>query len=132
MEPQFSILVVDDNENIREVLAAILSGSGYRCESAKNGLDAMERVRQSRFDAVVTDLEMPEMDGIALTREIRQQFPSLPVMVVTGHSDEEHRESAFRAGAKEFLSKPFDISDLIKKLHGMLPGHKAQVVSERV
>jgi len=45
MEPQFSILVVDDNENIREVLAVILSGSGYRCESAKNGLDAMQRVR---------------------------------------------------------------------------------------
>jgi len=131
MEPQFSILVVDDNENIREVLAVILSGSGYRCESAKNGLDAMQRVRQSRFDAVVTDLEMPEMDGIALTREIRQQFSSLPVMVMTGHSDEEHRESAFRAGAKEFLSKPFDIPDLIKKLHGMLPGHKEQVVSER-
>jgi len=131
MEPQFSILVVDDNENIREVLAVILSGSGYRCESAKNGLDAMQRVRQSRFDAVVTDLEMPEMDGIALTREIRQQFSSLPVMVMTGHSDEEYRESAFRAGAKEFLSKPFDIPDLIKKLHGMLPGHKEQVVSER-
>jgi len=131
MEPQFSILVVDDNENIREVLAVILSGSGYRCESAKNGLDAMERVRQSRFDAVVTDLEMPEMDGIALTREIRQQFSSLPVMVMTGHSDEEYRESAFRAGAKEFLSKPFDIPDLIKKLHGMLPAHKEQVVSER-
>ena len=132
MEAEFSILVVDDNANIREVLLVILSGSGYRCESAKNGLDAMQRVRQSRFDAVVTDLEMPEMDGIALTREIRQQFSSLPVMVMTGHSDEEYRESAFRAGAKEFLSKPFDISDLIKKLHGMLPGHKAQVVSERV
>ena len=131
MEPQFSILVVDDNENIREVLAVILSGSGYRCESAKNGVEAMQRVRQARFDAVVTDLEMPEMDGIALTREIRQHFSSLPVMVMTGHSDEEYRESAFRAGAKEFLSKPFDISDLIKKLHGMLPGHKEQVVSER-
>ena len=131
MEPEFSVLVVDDNESIREVLAVILSGSGYRCESAKNGVEAMQRVRQARFDAVVTDLEMPEMDGIALTREIRQHFSSLPVMVMTGHSDEEHRESAFRAGAKEFLSKPFDIPDLIKKLHGMLPGHKEQVVSER-
>ena len=134
MEPQFSILVVDDNENIREVLAVILSGSGYRCESAKNGLDAMQRVRQSRFDAVVTDLEMPEMDGIALTREIRQQFSSLPVMVMTGHSDEEYRESAFRAGAKEFLSKPFDLPDLIMKLHRILPGHnlaKEQVAPER-
>ena len=131
MEPEFSVLVVDDNESIREVLAVILSGSGYRCESVKNGVEAMQRVRQSRFDAVVTDLEMPEMDGIALTREIRQQFSSLPVMVMTGHSDEEHRETAFRAGAREFLSKPFDIPDLIRKLHGMLPGHKRQATSER-
>ena len=131
MEPEFSVLVVDDNESIREVLAIVLSGSGYRCESAKNGVEAMQRVRQARFDAVVTDLEMPEMDGIALTREIRQQFSSLPVMVMTGYSDDDHRETAFRAGAREFLRKPFDIPDLIKKLHGMLPGHKEQVVSER-
>ena len=129
--PGISILVVDDSEAVRDTVSVILSVCGYQCESAKNWLDAMERVRQSRFDAVVTDLEMPEMDGIALTREIRQQFSSLPVMVMTGHSDEEYRESAFRAGAKEFLSKPFDIPDLIKKLHGMLPGHKEQVVSER-
>ena len=131
MEPEFSVLVVDDNESIREVLAIVLSGSGYRCESAKNGVEAMQRVRQARFDAVVTDLEMPEMDGIALTRELRQQFCSLPVMVMTGYSDEEHKETAFRAGAREFLSKPFDIPDLIKKLHGMLPAHKEQAASER-
>jgi len=53
MEPEFSVLVVDDNESIREVLAIVLSGSGYRCESAKNGVEAMQRVRQARFDAVV-------------------------------------------------------------------------------
>ena len=132
MESEFSVLVVDDNESIREVLAIVLSGSGYRCESAKNGVEAMQRVRQARFDAVVTDLEMPEMDGIALTRELRQHFSSLPVMVMTGYSDDDHRETAFRAGAREFLSKPFDIPDLIKKLHGMLPAHKEQGVSERV
>jgi len=131
MEPEFSVLVVDDNESIREVLAIVLSGSGYRCESAKNGVEAMQRVRQARFDAVVTDLEMPEMDGIALTRELRQQFSSLPVMIMTGYSDDDHRETAFRAGAREFLSKPFDIPDLIKKLHGMLPAHKEQAASER-
>ena len=139
MEPngivaEFSILVVDDNEGIRETVAVVLSGSGYRCESAKNGVEAMQRVRQNRFDAVVTDLEMPEMDGIALTREIRQQFSSLPVMVMTGHSDEEYRESAFRAGAKEFLSKPFDIPDLIRKLQKMLIGQnvgKEQLLPER-
>ena len=139
MEPngivaEFSVLVVDDNEGIRETVAVILSGCGYRCESAKNGVEAMQRVRQSRFDAVVTDLEMPEMDGIALTRELRQSFSGLPVMVMTGHSADDCKEKAFRAGAREFLSKPFDVRDLIRKLHGMLPGYnmtKEQLTPER-
>jgi len=113
MEPNgaVAVLVVDDNEDIRETLALVLSGCGYRCESAKNGVEAMQRVRRARFDAVVTDLEMPEMDGIALTRELRQSFSNLPVMIMTGHSDDDHRETAFRAGAREFLGKPFEMGN---------------------
>ena len=136
MEPNgaVAVLVVDDNEDIRETLALVLSGCGYRCESAKNGVEAMQRVRRARFDAVVTDLEMPEMDGIALTRELRQSFSNLPVMIMTGHSDDDHRETAFRAGAREFLGKPFDFHDLIRKLQKMLFGHnvgKEQLLPER-
>jgi len=136
MEPNgvVAVLVVDDNEDIRETLALVLSGCGYRCESAKDGVEAMQRVRRARFDAVVTDLEMPEMDGIALTRELRQSFSNLPVMIMTGHSDDDHRETAFRAGAREFLGKPFDFHDLIRKLQKMLFGHnvgKEQLLPER-
>ena len=99
MEPngivaEFSILVVDDSEAVRETVSVILSVCGYQCESAKNGVEAMQRVRQRRFDAVVTDLEMPEMNGLALTSEIRQHFSSLPVMIMTGHTDDDSRESA--------------------------------------
>jgi CheY-like chemotaxis protein len=117
------VLVVDDNEALSEVIALMLSGVGYRCESAKNGVEAMQRIWRSRFDAVVTDLEMPVMDGIALTRELRQYFSSLPVMIMTGRSDEDCKEVAFRAGAREFLSKPFEVSELTGKLHKMLLGH---------
>ena len=117
------VLVVDDNEALSEVIVLILSGCGYRCESAKNGVEAMQRILRSRFDAVVTDLEMPVMDGIALTRELKQYFSGLPVMIMTGHSDEDWKEVAFRAGAKEFLSKPFEVSELTGKLHRMLFGH---------
>jgi CheY-like chemotaxis protein len=116
------VLVVDDNEALSEVIALILSGCGCLCELAKNGLEAMQRVKQARFDAVVTDLEMPVMDGIALTRELRQCFSSLPVMILTGHSDEDCKEVALRAGAREFLSKPFEVSELTGKLHKMLLG----------
>ena len=115
------VLVVDDNEALREVIAAILSESGCRCESAKNGVEAMQKVRQDRFDAVVTDIEMPDMDGIRLTKEINEHFSDLPVMIVTGHEEDSYREEALRAGAKEFLRKPFGVPDLIMKLHNMFP-----------
>jgi CheY-like chemotaxis protein len=118
-----SVLVVDDNEALREVIALMLSGCGCRCESAKNGVEAIQKIQQSRFDAVLTDLEMPGMDGIALTRELRRHFSNLPVMIITGHSDEGCREVALRAGAREFLSKPFEFSELMEKLHNMLLGH---------
>jgi CheY-like chemotaxis protein len=72
---------------------------------------------------VVKDLEMPVMDGIALTRELRQYFSSLPVMIMTGRSDEDCKEVALRAGAREFLSKPFEVSELTGKLHRILFGH---------
>lgn len=124
MSAGINVLVVEDNEDIREMVAVVLSRRGYRCESAKNGLEAMQRVTQIRFDAVVTDIEMPEMDGIALTRELSQHFSELPVMIMTGHSDDSYKEIAFRAGAKEFLSKPFNVPDLIRRLHRMLFDHK--------
>ena len=117
-ETKVSVLVVDDNESMREVLATILSMSGHRCESAENGVEAMEKVMQSRFDVVVTDVDMPEMDGIALTKELTQHFSNLPVMIMTG--DDGSEESAIDAGAREFLRKPFDFSEFIVKFHKIL------------
>ena len=128
------VLVVDDDCTIREVAAIILSRRGYRCELAKNGVEAMQRISQGRIDAVVTDVEMPEMDGIALTRQLSQDFSDLPVMVMTGNLDDDYKEIAFHAGAREFLSKPFAVPDLIAKLHRMLPGHnlgKEQEIPKR-
>ena len=119
-EVKFKILVVDDSECIREVLIILLSRRGHRCESATNGIEAVEKVRESDFDAVVTDLQMPEMDGIGLTRELHQHFCDLPVMIMTGQPDESLAESATRAGAREILEKPFEISDFMVRLHRML------------
>jgi two-component system chemotaxis response regulator CheY len=116
----FRVLVVEEDESLRKIVAFLLSDHGYGCELAKNGVEALERVRQNRFDAVLTDMEMPEMDGIALTREIRRHFSDLPVLMMTSDSDDRYKETAVRVGAKGFLSKPFKPSDLIKRLHSIL------------
>ena len=115
-----SVLVVDDNEPMRETIASILSDKGHQCESAENGIEALEKCKGTKFDAVVTDLDMPGMDGITLTRELTRCFLDLPVMLMTAHDDDSLEGSAKNAGAREFLRKPFDISEFLTKFHRML------------
>jgi CheY-like chemotaxis protein len=123
-DDKYSVLIVDDNESVREVLTTMLSRRGYRCESASNGIEAMRKVKQSNFDAVITDLMMPEMDGMVLMRELRRHFSDLPVMVMTGCPDDSVMEMAISAGAKDLLWKPFKISELTMRLQRMLHVHK--------
>ncbi len=124
MEPEttskLKILVVDDNDCIREILTIVLSGRGYQCESATNGREAMEKVVRSHFDVVITDVHMPEMDGMTLTRELTRRFSGLPVMIMTGELDDGFAESAITAGAREVLGKPFAIPDFMARLHRIL------------
>ena len=124
MEPEtaskLKILIVDDNDCIRDFLTILLSRKGYRCESAVNGREAMDKVAQSQFDVVITDVHMPEMDGITLTRELTLRFPDLPVMIMTGQPEDSLMESAIRAGAREVLGKPFAIPDFTMRLQRML------------
>ena len=123
-DTKYNVLVVDDNESVREVLTIMLSRRGYRCESASNGTEAMRKVKESTFDAVIADLQMPEMDGIVLTRELCQHFSDLPVMIMTGQPDDRLVESAMSAGARELLSKPFEISELMMRLQKILHIHR--------
>ncbi len=116
---KLKILVVDDSQSIRELLMTLLSHEGHRCESAVNGVEAMEKAALRHFDAVVTDVQMPGMDGIALTEELTRRF-DLPVMIMTAHLDEYSRQSALAAGAKEILRKPFAIPEFMIRLRKML------------
>ena len=124
-DAKYNVLVVDDNESVTEVLTIMLSRRGCRCESATNGIEAMQKVKQSNFDAVITDLQMPEMDGIVLMKELSHHFPDLPVMIMTGQPDDSLVESAISAGARELLRKPFEISELMTRLHKMLHIHES-------
>ncbi len=106
--------------HLLELLMVLLSHEGHRCESAVNGVEAMEKVTLGCFDAVVTDVQMPEMDGITLTEELIRHFADLPVMIMTAQLDERSRQSALAAGAREVLRKPFAIPEFMMKLHHML------------
>lgn len=120
----YRILIVDDEKSIRDLLVQFLSSSGHKCATAGNGTEALDRLDQDRFDALITDVVMPEMDGITLTQEISKRYPSLPVMVVTGFSDEYSAQKAISAGAREFIKKPFSMVEFSLRLNKMMRDHE--------
>jgi len=101
------ILLVDDTENIRTLLTELLSTMGYRVLEAKDGEEAMKLVEVGLIDLVMTDLKMPKMDGIELTRAIRRIEPALPIIVYSAYRFIDTAPVALKAGANEYITKPF-------------------------
>ena len=111
-----SILVVDDEPALREILKEELEYLGANVNEAANGHEAFELVRKTSFDAVISDIRMPGGDGVELLTRIRQGHPTMPVvMLITGFADITVEE-AYAKGAAAVLSKPFDLGTLTKEL----------------
>jgi two-component system chemotaxis sensor kinase CheA len=98
------ILVVEDSPTTRTILRNVLATAGYSVRTATDGVDALERLRYQPVDLVVTDIQMPRMNGFELTRQIKSQF-GLPVVLVTGLEKEEHRREGLAAGADAYVVK---------------------------
>jgi len=125
----YKVLIVDDDEMVRKLIYAILSKKGHFCELARDGIEAFEKAGQNEYDAVITDVVMPNMDGILLTHELLKKYPALAVMVMTGYSRSTYRkqtidEAAFDEGASEFIGKPFSVQEFSVRFHKMMVNHK--------
>ncbi len=120
----YKVLIVDDEESIKKLIGTLLSRKGHQCVTASNGLEALDRIKENSFDAVVTDIIMPEMDGIALTKALLKHNQNLPIMIMTGHTDQYSAEIAIGLGAREFVSKPFSVEEFILRFHKMMYDHK--------
>jgi DNA-binding NtrC family response regulator len=110
------ILIVDDEHSIRETVSTVLNEEGYETEKASNGKEALELINKKDFDVIITDLKMPEIDGMALLRESFKQCPQTSVIIITAHASLESAIEALRMGAFDYIIKPFDFDDLILKL----------------
>jgi chemosensory pili system protein ChpA (sensor histidine kinase/response regulator) len=120
-----TVLIVDDSINVRRFLAMTLEKSGYRVEQAKDGLEAMEKLRKlqtlskdSRVSAVICDIEMPRLDGFGFLVQSRSDdnCKNIPVMILTSRSGAKHRDLAMRLGASAYFAKPFKDSELLQTL----------------
>jgi len=119
------ILIVDDDGITRKLLGLYLRGKGYQVSFAENGLDALEKLGLENINLVLTDLNMPYMDGIELVRNMKEEpsYKNIPVMMVTTEDDDEERTRALEAGADAYLVKPVTaeaingtVRELLKKL----------------
>ena len=112
----YAVLLVDDEVGFLDVMGRRLRRRGIRATLAASGREALEVAGREHFDAVVTDLKMPGMDGLALMERLREAVPDLPVVLLTGHAGEAEAQEAVRRGAAEYLHKPCDFDMLLEAL----------------
>ena len=123
------IWVVDDDRGVRFVLATALREAGYVVERFENAREALAALHaQGAPDLIFTDVRMPGDDGLVLLDKLKAMHPQLPVIVMSAYTDIASTAGAFRGGAHEFLSKPFDLDDAVALAARALPGHEPPVV----
>ncbi len=111
-----SILAVDDSASMRQMVSFTLKSAGYTVVEAVDGQDAWEKAGSRTFDLVLTDQNMPRMDGITLTKKLREtsQFKTTPILILTTESGDQMKQAGRSAGATGWLVKPFDPTKLIE------------------
>src|SRR5512142_1069005 len=115
-DPRGKILVVDDQRNMRATTAILLRQAGHAVEEAENGGAAIRRVQQEPFDVVLTDLRMPDVDGLEVLRAVREHAPDTQLIVMTGYGTIESAVEAMRQGALDYVSKPFKEDELLLRI----------------
>ena len=113
---QRKVLVVDDEAQIRKVLTRHLEKEGYAVNTAQDGSEALELIRKDPPDLVISDLKMPEMTGVQLLEEIRKFAPQLPFILLSSAATPEEVERARQLGISDYIPKPFDFDDLMKRV----------------
>lgn len=111
-----SILIVDDSETVRQVLQLALGNAGYQVVEAEDGFDALGKLSEAQVDMLITDLNMPNMDGLELIKKVREggQHKFTPIVMLTTESSEEKKKAGREAGASGWIVKPFKPEQLLK------------------
>ena len=108
------ILVVDDEESVRMILKQMLEMGGFASEEVGNGKEALDKLCAAPFDMLITDINMPVMDGVELLKNSKEKYPSMPVIFITAYGKDKVILQAMRTGLADFIEKPFRMDDVIK------------------
>lgn len=118
--PPKQVLVVDDDPDLRQFLSQELSADGHACSEAGSGAQALNRLRSERWDLVLLDWSLPDFSGVEVCRRMRRERISTPVLMLTAHDDVQERVHALDAGADDYLTKPFEIDELLARVRAHL------------
>jgi CheY-like chemotaxis protein len=122
--PRYNVLVVDDEEGVRNLVATLMSRRGHQCFQATDGVDALAKAKTIRFDAIITDIVMPKMDGISLIKEVLMIRPRLPIMVMTAFKNDFTPAVAKATGARDIITKPFSLMEFYTRFDKMMSDHE--------
>lgn len=125
------VLIVDDEPLVRDALERILRSYGYCVSVASSGQEALEILALRRADLCITDLHMPGLSGLSLTQQVRQQFPEIPVVVITGDISLERLQQAMDSGAIDFITKPWRAQELPIVIERNIRRHTVWVEAQR-
>ncbi len=114
--PQVSLLLVDDEVGFVEVLSKRITRRGMTVTAASSGSEAIQTLRRRDFDVAVLDLKMEDMDGIEVLKIFKKMAPAMPVIMLTGHGSESSAREGIQFGAYDYLTKPYELEDLIQKI----------------
>jgi two-component system chemotaxis response regulator CheY len=109
------VLAIDDSASVRQMVGYTLRQAGYEVAEAGDGLDGLDRARRQKFDLIITDLNMPRMDGIAMISAIRKlpAYAHTPILMLTTESQPEKKDAGRKAGATGWIVKPFQAAQLV-------------------
>lgn len=124
----FRILVVEDDTNTRKLMCAVLKQNGYEGLQAENGLQALEVMDKEHIDLVMVDVMMPHMDGYELTRQLRQTYDTLPILMVTAKYEPNDKRNGFLAGTDDYMTKPVDEEEMVLRIKALL--RRSRIASE--
>ena len=116
----FTVMICEDDFNIRRLIRECLTREGYLCLEAENGQAALSAMEREHVDLIITDYMMPEMDGIELLGELRSAGYSMPILMITVRETLEDKRRGFRAGADDYMVKPVDTDEMLLRVEALL------------
>jgi DNA-binding NtrC family response regulator len=120
MAEKSKILVVDDEDALRTVLSSELSSEGYDVRTAGDGDEAISGLQKEAFDLVLLDIRMPRMNGFEVLKYVKEKHPKTKVVMLTGFADLKNAIESKKLGAEDFVSKPYDLVDLLTTIERVL------------